>query len=186
MRSPSAAYLLPPCHPPRRYDNPKKDDFGLPHKHNNKEQPHPESAKLTLPLKFVSAHAAVAGAEPAWTNHTGYFTGCLVYIFVATHTLTGGEGAGATWAPLDSAPVPVEALAEPQLEDVASIVTAAGGPATVPAQAAASDAPAAAETGTGGDKTATAPAPIPVSACPNVAVPSDHVPVVVSLAVKPE
>ena len=69
---------------------------------------------IHLPLRFASAYAAVAGAEPLWTNwHTHGFRECLDYIFVATHSRTvvteqRGSGAGrslhtapaSAWEPL--------------------------------------------------------------------------------------
>ena len=117
---------------------------------------------LALPLRFASVHAAVAGAEPAWTNwHQHHFVETLDYILMATHELVeergGGEAAGTaagggapteeiTWRPLQRVPQPLAALAEPSREDVLSL--------------------------DGGRE----------GGCPNEGIPSDHIPVVVRLA----
>ena len=122
--------------------------------------------------------------------------GCLDYIFVATHALCdGGSGSSGevAWTPLPSAPVPVEALGEPSIDEIAALVTAAP-PHDLPEAGGALVATSA--TSGGGDGGTPLPEGVPAevprptrelsASCPNVAVPSDHIPVVVTLVVKRE
>ena len=86
---------------------------------------HPASVPhIHLPLRFVSAYAAVAGAEPAWSNwHTHGFRECLDYMFVATHArevavCRRSHGTSATepataWAPIVPPPASASAAAAP-------------------------------------------------------------------------